>query len=168
MRNSQRMVPARKKLPVALAVCVVLIVLAGLGVWWHGSKTAANSTGAPPAETNAATGVATNEAATVRPDFQRLVGRWLRPDGGYALEIKSAEAGGRLEVAYFNPGPIHVARGLALRDGTATKVFVELRDVNYPGSTYTLVYEPTSDQLRGIYFQALQSQEFEVAFERMK
>src|SRR5690349_10593320 len=40
------------------------------------------------------------------------------------------------------------------RDGNATKVFVELRDVNYPGSIYTLTYEASSDQLKGIYYQA--------------
>jgi len=34
-------------------------------------------------------------------------------------------------------------------------VFIELRDVNYPGSTYSLTYEPASDQLKGIYYQAV-------------
>ena len=72
-----------------------------------------------------------------------------------------------MEAAYFNPRPIHVARAEASRDGSATKIFVELRDVNYPGSTYTLIYEPTNDQLKGIYFQAALKQQFEVFFERL-
>ena len=73
-----------------------------------------------------------------------------------------------VDATYSNPKPIHVAKAEAARDGTTTKLFIELRDVNYPGSTYTLAYEPQSDQLKGIYFQALQQQNFEVIFVRMK
>ena len=40
------------------------------------------------------------------------------------------------------------------------KVFVELRAPNYPGSTYTLSYDPQQDQLKGIYFQAVERQNF--------
>ena len=47
-------------------------------------------------------------------------------------------------------------------------MFVELRDVNYPGSTYTLVYQPENDQLAGIYYQAALQQQFDVFFERTK
>ncbi len=38
-------------------------------------------------------------------------------------------------------------------DGNLT-VFVELRDINYQGSTYTLQYGADSDRLKGKYFQA--------------
>ena len=69
---------------------------------------------------------------------------------------------------YFNPKSIHVAKAEASRDGDATKVFIELRDVNYPGSTYTLTYDPASDQLKGIYYQAAEQQRFPVIFMRMK
>jgi len=97
-----------------------------------------------------------------------LNGRWLRPDGGYIIEIKSADANGKLEAGYFNPKPIHVAKAEATQDGGAMKVFIELQDVNYPGSTYTLTYLPDRDLLAGIYYQALQQQRFEVYFERVK
>jgi hypothetical protein len=43
-----------------------------------------------------------------------------------------------------------------------------LRDVNYLGSTYTLEYNPESDQLFGQYFQAALQQTFEVVFSRQK
>ena len=46
--------------------------------------------------------------------------------------------------------------------------YVELRDVNYPGSTYTLAYIPDRDILAGYYYQAVQGQTFEVVFERKK
>jgi hypothetical protein len=57
---------------------------------------------------------------------------------------------------------------LASRDGAAVEVFIELRDANYPGSTYNLTYDPQSDQLQGIYYQAALQQQFEVFFVRMK
>ena len=60
-------------------------------------------------------------------------------------------------------------RGVAatLRDADATKVFIELRDVNYPGSNYSPTYEPASDQLKGIYYQAVEQQRFAVVFMRV-
>jgi hypothetical protein len=98
-----------------------------------------------------------------------LSGKWLRPDGGYVLEIRSVDdASGKLEAAYLNPRPINVSKAQATRDGGSVKVFVELRDVNYPGSTYTLAYDPASDQLKGDYFQAALKQTFDVYFTRVK
>jgi hypothetical protein len=99
-------------------------------------------------------------------DEQCLMGRWLRPDGGYVIDIRGVQAEGNLDAAYFNPATIHVARAeWELKDG-AIAVFVELRDVNYPGSTYTLQYDPASDRLVGIYYQAAMQQQFEVEFIR--
>ena len=114
--------------------------------------------------------VSTNASATApaNPDFQKLKGKWLRPDGGYVIEIKSVDNGGKLDAGYFNPKPIHVAKAEAKQEGSATKVFIELQDVNYPGSTYTLTYIPDRDLLAGVYFQALQRQSFEVYFERTR
>jgi hypothetical protein len=99
--------------------------------------------------------------------FRALHGRWLRPDGGYILDIRNVEASGTIEVVYLNPRPITVARAEATRDGSTLQVFVELRAPGYPGSTYTLTYDPQRDQLAGIYFQAALQQRFEVVFVRM-
>jgi hypothetical protein len=100
--------------------------------------------------------------------FRALRGRWLRPDGGYILDIWDIDASGKIEAVYLNPRPIHVARAEATGDGTTLKVSVELRASGYPGSTYTLRYDPTRDQLDGIYFQAALQQRFNVVFVRMK
>lgn len=100
--------------------------------------------------------------------FDKLNGRWLRLDGGYVLAIKNVAAGGAMDAAYFNPNPIHVAKAAATREGARLQVFVELRAPNYPGSTYTLTYDPEQDQLRGDYFQAVERQTFKVSFVRMK
>ena len=47
------------------------------------------------------------------------------------------------------------------------KVFVELWAPNYPGSTYTLTYDPIRNELAGTYFQAALPQRFDVVFVRM-
>jgi hypothetical protein len=108
-------------------------------------------------------------AATADPTaFQVLSGRWLRPDGGYILEIRNVGAGGTIDAAYLNPRPINVARAEAKREGSTLKVFVELRAPGYPGSTYTLTYDATRDQLEGIYFQATMRENFHVVFVRIK
>jgi hypothetical protein len=107
-------------------------------------------------------------APLAAPDYSVLPGRWLRPDGGYVVDIRSVAADGRMDVSYYNPAPIHVARAQASRAGDTLKVVVELRDVNYPGSTYTLAYDPSEDRLKGAYYQAVAGETFEVFFTRMK
>ena len=102
------------------------------------------------------------------PDPSKLIGRWLRPDGGYVLALSNPTLDGHLTAAYSNPRPINVARAeWKLEDGHL-RAFAELRDTHYPGCTYTLVYQPGTDRLVGIYFQAALGQQFEVVFERMK
>jgi hypothetical protein len=102
------------------------------------------------------------------PEFAVLKGRWVRPDGGYVIEIRGVDAGGRLQAAYYNPKPITVSRAEATRLGEAVAVFIELRAPGYPGSTYTLVHDPESDQLQGIYHHAGLQENFEVVFVRDK
>jgi len=97
-----------------------------------------------------------------------LVGKWMRPDGGYVLEIKDVKLDGSLKAAYFNPRPIHVAKAEWRRIADRIQIFVELRDVNYPGSTYTLIYDSAKDRFEGYYYQAAMQQTFEVIFERTK
>ena len=99
--------------------------------------------------------------------FERLTGRWLRPDGGYILEIRSVSPQGTVDASYLNPRPIHVARAEASRTGEILTLFIELRDKNYPGSTYRLVYDPGRDVLAGTYFAAAQQQTFDVSFVRL-
>jgi hypothetical protein len=107
-------------------------------------------------------------ADSAEPGFQALSGRWLRPDGGYILDIQAVDARGTIEAVYLNPRPIAIARAEATRDSSTLRVFVELRAPGYPGSTYTLTYDPQRDQLAGIYFQAALQQRFDVVFVRMQ
>jgi hypothetical protein len=102
------------------------------------------------------------------PAFEKLRGRWLRDTGGYIIEIRNVEPGGKLDAAYFNPRSIYVGRAEAAQQGGAVKASVELRDVNYPGSTYTLTYDSKADRLVGRYFQAVTGETFDVYFLRLK
>jgi hypothetical protein len=110
----------------------------------------------------------TGKPAPSQTDFQRLEGKWVRQDGGYVLELRNVKKDGSLTAAYSNPRPIRVFRAEASRKDGTLCVVVELRDVNYPGSTYTLQYDPVSDRLRGTYFQAVQRQTFEIEFVRVR
>ena len=99
---------------------------------------------------------------------QSLVDRWVRPDGGYFLDLREFVSDGSLVAAYFNPKPINVARAGWRPAAEGLDLFVELRDVNYPDSIYTLHYDPVTDRMQGLYFQAVQQQSYEVMFTRSR
>jgi hypothetical protein len=106
--------------------------------------------------------------AQATPEFGVLKGRWVRPDGGYVIVIKSVDPSGKIDATYLNPNPINVAKAEVSREGGALRAFLELRGAGYPGSTYTLTYEPRSDSLIGVYFQAVMQRKFDVVFQRAK
>jgi hypothetical protein len=92
----------------------------------------------------------------------------MRDEGGYVLEVSSVGADGRAEVVYRNPErpkPIHVQKANVTRDD-ALRLFVELRDEGYPGSTYTLTFDPEDARLKGEYYQAQEGSRFPVSFSR--
>jgi uncharacterized protein (DUF2147 family) len=136
---------------VAFALCALLMAV----VWAQGP----------------ATGEEKGVSATVgkaKPDFDKLKGRWVRTDGGYILSVKDVDPGGKMDTAYYNPRPINVSKAQATQEGTTLNVFIELRDTGYPGSTYTLIYDPKTDRLGGVYYQAAIGQRFDVIFVRSK
>jgi hypothetical protein len=135
----------RRFLPI-LAVLALAIGVVAAGAWWW------------------------NHARQADPlaMYQKLQGRWQRDDGGYIIDIRSVDATGKLTAAYLNPRPINVAKAEASMLGESLLVFIELRDVNYPGSTYSLTYESAADRLTGTYFQAALKQSYDVTFTRLK
>lgn len=100
--------------------------------------------------------------------MESLRGRWIRPDGGYGLVIRNVGTDGQLEAMYFNPKPLPFAKAQATRDGSTLRVFLELQAGGYNGSTYELTYDPGADRLKGVYFQAVAKQRYDVHFERPK
>lgn len=160
--KSQAQAAKRRMYTHMITLLLTLAVITGAAFFLlHGKPTGAQSPAAPVTKES----IATPEA---KGGFDRLKGRWLRPDGGYVIEIRNIAGNGKMDAGYFNPRPINVSRAEASQEGTTTKVFIELRDTNYPGSTYTLTFDPQSDQLKGVYFQAALQQSFDVFFVRLK
>ena len=101
-------------------------------------------------------------------DKNLLVGEWVRTDAGYLIKIININVDGTFETQYFNPKPINVGEANWEESHGNLTITVELRDVNYPGSTYTLSYLPDRDILAGDYYQAVQGATFYVEFARNK
>jgi hypothetical protein len=144
-----------------IAAAVLVVGVAGWLAWasWRPSPQSA------AIAVNAGGSIA---ASPVPQAYAVLVGEWVRPDGGYVLAVSRVAPDGKVTASYFNPRPIRVARAEARLEGALVGLFVELRDVNYPGSTYTLAYDAATDQLKGVYYQAGQGAQYEVAFSRRR
>lgn len=104
-------------------------------------------------------------AADAAIDEGKLVGSWVRTDSPYELRILEVRSDGTALAGYFNPQSINV--GQAKWSGAqGLKLYVELRDENYPGSNYLLEYLPDQDMLAGKYFQAVEGVTYDVSFQR--
>jgi len=98
---------------------------------------------------------------------QRLEGKWVRPDGGYRLVIEDVKPDGSLKASYFNHGKINVSISNWKIENERLHLFIELRDTNYPGSKYSLVYAKAQDVLDGTYFQAVTKESYSIRFLRI-
>ena len=112
--------------------------------------------------------VPTSPTADPKAVFTVLTGRWVRVDGGYVISIKAVDADGKLDASYANPRPLQFYAADVTREADALKLFFELRDGGYNGSTYTLKFDAVRDQLVGVYYQAVAKQRFAVIFVRAK
>jgi hypothetical protein len=98
--------------------------------------------------------------------FDILKGTWVRPDGGYRIVVRGVGAGGQIEAMYYNPTELPFAKAQASQQDAQLRVFLELQAGGYNGSTYDLVYDSASDRLKGVYYQAVVKQKFDVYFVR--
>ena len=157
--------PKRRKYFLILVIFICAPII-GAGGWlfYHESGMRTD----PKPEASNAQALKKEVDQTVSPgNFSNLVGRWIRPDGGYIIEIRNVDSNGLLQAAYFNPRPIHVSQARLTSVNKEPQVFIELRDVGYPGATYALIYHPEQDVLTGLYYQPTVGQSFEVIFVRM-
>jgi hypothetical protein len=99
-------------------------------------------------------------------EYKDLIGRWVRPDGGYVLHFKAVNDDGSIDAEYLNPNPINVSMAKVSNRSDKIDIFVELRDIGYPGSFYTLVYEPDRDRLVGVYHHLVHKQNYDIYFVR--
>jgi hypothetical protein len=98
----------------------------------------------------------------------KLKGRWQRNDGNYYLQIYYVSPDSTIKAGYFNPNTVNVESGEWINQEGKIYIKVILRDVNYPGSTYILEYQPDHDILSGNYYQAVDGVNYEVYFSRAK
>ncbi|HUW92022.1 MAG TPA: hypothetical protein VMV74_02575 [Bacteroidales bacterium] len=98
----------------------------------------------------------------------RLKGKWQRTDGNYYLQIFSVLSDSTLKAGYYNPNTINVEKGEWTIQEGRFYLRVILRDVNYPGSTYSLGYDPENDLLAGKYYQAVEGVYYDVIFSRVR
>jgi hypothetical protein len=163
---SRKPAPAssKKRFPVIWVVLgsVGLAIAAGIFLYYLRYADSRQATATTSGESSS------EKAASTLKDIQfgNLIGRWRRVDGGYIIDIRRIGANGQMDATYYNPKSIHVSRAEASLKKGAQYIFIELQDVGYPGSTYTLMYRPQQDILAGFYFQATMKQTFEVIFAR--
>jgi len=136
----------------------VVLVAAAAYFFWEGRSPSSSGPGTAKSPS----------AAAEKVDLQRLIGEWVRPDGGYVISIRRIASDGHVEAAYLNPRQINLSRAEASVAGDTATLFIELRDTGYPGSTYELSYDPRIDRLVGVFFQAAMGQRFDVVFVRKK
>lgn len=101
-----------------------------------------------------------------KTDKTKIIGEWLRTDSDYMIKIAAVNDDGLLLAQYFNPNPINVGKAEWLSSDGFIKIYLELRDENYPGSNYNLTYIPERDMMVGDYFQAVEGLTFYVEFSR--
>ena len=106
--------------------------------------------------------------STEKPDFNVLIGEWVRPDGGYIVRVSVVNADESVDAEYFIPSRINVGKASVSMWKGFKKLSITLQDKGYPGSTYTLYYYTEKDALAGFYYQAKIGQTFEVVFIRKK
>jgi hypothetical protein len=101
-------------------------------------------------------------------DKSSLVGIWNRTDAPYRIQLSGLLDDGTMKAGYFNPKSINVSKANWVNSGGVIRIYVELRDENYPGSNYSLTYLPERDMLAGNYFQAVEGATYKVEFARAK
>jgi hypothetical protein len=157
----------RGKRPVALYLIVAGIVAAVVAGVFLFEKSGNETDRRSAAKEATSSRPSSNSASPAQRNLVKLIGRWLRPDGGYVIDIANVGSDGSLAAAYYNPRPINVAQASWTIEEERTKIFIELRDVGYPGARYSLAYDPQDDALKGLYYQPSVEQSFEVVFVRM-
>jgi len=156
----------RRRFPTLLliTVCVGVAIAGGLLVFNKYTNEADQKTAISASDSSSE-----SNAPTATPDnLRKLIGRWVRPDGGYVIDIRNVHADGKLQASYFNPRPIHVSQAQVTQKEGKIQILIELRDVGYPGAAYALRYNAKHDVLVGLYHQPAVGQTFDVAFARMQ
>lgn len=101
-----------------------------------------------------------------QPDFNIIIGEWVRTDGGYIIRVHDIKPDGTANAEYLNPKKINISESTVSLWKGLIRLFIKLEDKGYPGSAYTLYYYAEKDALAGFYYQAAMKKNFEVVFFR--
>ncbi|MBE0679991.1 MAG: hypothetical protein IH592_14615 [Bacteroidales bacterium] len=152
----------------SLALVAVVLIIGGC-LRNSGNIKEDNAIKAPVIDTSSYL-LGTDQQGKTSPDElmeSGLKGRWQRTDGDYYLQIFSVLSDSTLKAGYYNPNTINVEKSeWTIQEGILF-LRVILRDVNYPGSTYILSYDPEYDLLTGKYYQAVEGINYDVVFARV-
>ncbi len=110
----------RRVTPIAAVIALAVVVAACLGFLWLKSRHPGPSVPTPSTGQSKATSQPAGAVAS-SSGFEKLRGKWLRPDGGYTIEVRSIDDGGKMDASYFNPRPINVHKAEASREGASPK-----------------------------------------------
>ena len=164
-RKPLRNKKSRKRSP-AMTILIMGIAIAGVASVLFLRPSSSDKELTSVANSNSSENLSADISSTKHKELSKIIGHWLRPDGGYNIEIRNIGEDGRLDALYFNPRPINVSQAEVVVENGRLKIFIELRDVGYPGARYSLIYSPQDDTLQGLYYQPSVGQSFEVIFIR--
>lgn len=99
---------------------------------------------------------------------EKLLGTWQRTDGTYKIVIEEVLPDGEMTAKYLNPKSINVGKSSWTIQDEVLHIYVELRDENYPGSLYKLVYNDKNQNLTGTYYQAVARETYNISFKKIK
>ncbi|HTE24606.1 hypothetical protein [Flavitalea sp.] len=143
-----------------------LILIAAIAVFSSGCNQPLNNDKAAETEISEGESAIIKEYKSI--DRTIVTGNWIRTDAEYRLEISELYVNGKIKAGYFNPSSINVADTRWSTRDSILNIYIELRDVNYPGSKYNLYYIQDKDMLAGEYFQAVEGNTYKVQFARIK
>ncbi len=105
-------------------------------------------------------------SSTEQMDYKILMGKWVRSDAGYTINVRDISSDGLVDAEYLNPKAINIAEAKVSAWKGMSSLQITLQDEGYPGSTYTLYYYAEKDALAGFYYQAAMDETYEVVFLR--
>jgi len=71
-------------------------------------------------------------ASEEKPDFNVIIGEWVRSDGGYIVRIRDVNPDGSVDAGYFNPAKTNISEAdVSLWKGFV-KLFIKLQTRDIP------------------------------------
>jgi hypothetical protein len=105
---------------------------------------------------------------TEKQDKNLLKGVWGRTDATGVVNISEVLDNGLLKTTFYSPKMINIEKAVWTNSSDVLRIYILLREDNYPGSSFSLNYMAEKDLLLGVYFDALTNESLTISFERIK